>query len=88
MLNPEKFKCPCAKNRVECTGDCECDPDECNNRQMSGRQALKFGDEVEEKVTWGMDTCTAVNFMTICPKDLEHSVKSDFVSQKLTYAIQ
>ena len=55
---------------------------------MSKNQALRFDKDVEEKVTWGMDTCTAVNFMTICPKDMEHSAKSDFVSQKLTYAIQ
>lgn len=88
ILNPESFKCPCAKNKVECQSDCECDPEICNNRQMSLKQALIFGKDVEEKVTWGMDTCTAVNFMSICPKDMEHSAKSDYVSQKLTYAIQ
>ena len=47
---------------------------------MSLKQALRFDVDVKEKVTWGMDTCTAVNFMMICPKDMEHSAKSDFVA--------
>ena len=88
QLQPSMMKCPCAKTRVECSDDCGCDPEICNNRQMSLKQGLKFGIDVEEKVTWGMDTCTAVNFMTIIPKDLKPDEKSHFVQQKLTYAIQ
>ena len=43
---------------------------------MSLRQSLRLGIDVEEKVTWGMDLCTAVNFMTICPHDLPAKSKS------------
>ena len=54
---------------------------------MSLRQSLRLGIDVEEKVTWGMDLCTAVNFMTICPHDLPTKTKSIFVEKKLIYAI-
>lgn len=52
------------------------------------KQALRFGIDIVERVTWGMDTCTAVNFITICPRDLTPQDKSNFVAKKLTYAIQ
>ena len=37
---------------------------------MSMAQSLEFGVDVVEKVTWGIDLCTAINFMTMCPNDL------------------
>lgn len=49
---------------------------------------MRFGIDIVEKVTWGIDTCTAVNFITLCPRDLDPDQKSKFVSNKLTYAIQ
>lgn len=82
------MKCECAKLRVECSSSCGCDPNICNNRQMSLKQSLRFGIDIVEKVTWGIDTCTAVNFITLCPRDLDPDQKSKFVSSKLTYAIQ
>ena len=54
---------------------------------MAKNQALRFGVDIVERVTWGMDTCTAVNFITICPRDLKALDKSNFVAKKLAYAI-
>jgi len=54
---------------------------------MSNKQSLRLGIDVEERVSWGMDTCTAVNFITVCPKDMDLNEKSIFVQKKLSYAI-
>jgi hypothetical protein len=55
---------------------------------MTLKQSLRFGIDVEERVTWGMDICTAANFLTICPRDMPRSISSAFVEKKLMYAIQ
>ena len=51
---------------------------------MTRKQSLKLDTDVEEKISWGMDTCTAVNFISICPRDID---RSNFVEKKLIYAI-
>lgn len=81
------MKCSCAKLKAECGPDCGCDPKTCNNRQMVNNEGMKLGVDVIEKVTWGMDICTAVNFISVCPKDMKFEDKSKFVAKKLTYAI-
>lgn len=55
---------------------------------MSKKQSLRFGIDVEERVTWGMDICTAVNFLDVCPGDMPQQQRSVFVEKKLMYAVQ
>ena len=86
--SPEKPKCDCIKLKTECGPSCGCDPKKCSNRQMSMKQSLQMSIDIEEKVTWGMDTCTQVNFLTICPRDMPLQMQSQFVEKKLIYAIQ
>jgi hypothetical protein len=84
----KQSKCECIQLKTECGPECGCDPQKCRNRQMSLKQSLKFGIDVEERVTWGIDICTAVNFLSICPRDLPRALQSNFVEKKLIYAIQ
>lgn len=81
-------KCKCANVKVECDKDCGCDPAKCSNRQMSLKQSLRLELDLEEKVSWGMDICTQVNFLTIMPRNIPLLVQSVFVEKKLIYAIQ
>lgn len=81
-------QCICAREKVECGPECGCDPEVCYNRQMSMNQSLKFGIDVEEKVSWGMDQCTQVNFLYLIPQNIEMKTRSIFVEKKLIYAIQ
>lgn len=46
-----------------------------------------LGKEVIEKISWGIDACTAVNLIDICPRDLPLAMKSEFISKKLIFAI-
>jgi hypothetical protein len=68
----KKETCDCSKLKVECTDSCGCDPLKCVNRQMSLKQYLRFDIDVEEKVSWGMDICTQVNFLTLMPRDIPY----------------
>lgn len=83
----EQPKCECVKLKSECGPDCGCDPKTCTNRQISLKNSLKFDLDVEERVTWGIDICTAVNFLTICPRDLPRPLQSNFIEKKLIYAV-
>lgn len=49
---------------------------------------MVLGSDVVEKVSWGMDICTQVNFLTICPRNLTYKEQSEFVEKKIIYAIQ
>lgn len=55
---------------------------------MSMNQALKLGEDVIEKISWGLDMCTAVNLMNLLPRDTPQHIQSDFIEKRLVYAIQ
>ena len=71
----------------ECGEDCGCCKDDCFNRQMSLGQSLKLGQDVEERVAWGIDLCTALNLLDLRPKDMPWKVFSEFVEHRLMFAI-
>jgi hypothetical protein len=37
---------------------------------MSLNQGLKLGKDIEEKISWGIDMCTAVNLLFLLPKNI------------------
>ena len=37
---------------------------------MSLKQALKLGEDIIEKISWGIDMCTAVNLIVLLPKNV------------------
>ena len=80
-------KCACRGVRVECTDDCGCDPNVCQNRQMSLNQALRLGIDIEEKISWGIDMCTAVNMIFLLPKNIPGKLQSEFIERKIVFAI-
>ena len=82
------IECACFDGKAECDEDCGCDPTKCKNRQMSLRQSLKLGDDVEERISWGIDICTALNLICVLPMSLGNTCKSDFIEDKLIFAIQ
>jgi hypothetical protein len=55
---------------------------------MSLKQSLKLGEDVEERIAWGIDLCTALNLLSVLPTDIPTQSKSDFIEQKLLFAIQ
>ena len=55
---------------------------------MSSKQSLKLGEDVEERIAWGIDLCTALNLLSVLPTDIPTQSKSDFIEQKLLFAIQ
>lgn len=55
---------------------------------MSLNQGLKLEQDVIEKISWGIDMGTAVNLMTLLPKDMPMKVQSDFIEKRLVFAIQ
>lgn len=81
-------KCNCRGVRVECSDQCGCDPQVCQNRQMSLKQGLKLGVDIEERYSWGIDMCTALNLIYLLPQSIPLKLKSDFVENKIVYAIQ
>lgn len=85
---PKRDPCHCVRTKTECSADCGCDPELCSNRQISKKQSLRLGIDVEEKVTWGMDLYTAINFIQLCPADMPQNLKSTFVEKKIIYAVQ
>jgi len=37
---------------------------------MSKGQALVLGEDVEERIAWGIDLCTGINLLAVLPKDI------------------
>lgn len=86
-FDAEKSPCQCIKKKVECGADCGCEPEQCRNRQMSRKQALTEGVDFEERTAWGIDLCTAMNLIEICPRDLPLSLRSNFIEKRVLFAI-
>lgn len=78
-MNYLESECNCFKNRVECGETCGCSPENCSNRQMSLKQSLKLGEDVEERTAWGIDVCTAFNIHDVLPINIPHLKKSEFI---------
>lgn len=78
----------CFHRKVECGDLCGCNPELCRNRQMSLKQQLHFGSDVEERTAWGMDMCTAINLCTLRPRDIPALMFSEFLEHRLLFAIQ
>jgi hypothetical protein len=55
---------------------------------MSLKQGLKLGVDIEERYSWGIDMCTALNLIFLLPQSIPLKLKSDFVENKIVYAIQ
>ena len=87
-LDVWETKCACRGVRVECSDQCGCDPKQCQNRQMSLKQGLVLGEDIIEKISWGIDMCTAVNLLNLLPNNLSGPAKSDFIEKKVVFAIQ
>lgn len=83
----DKSACECIKRKVECGAECGCDPEECRNRQMSLKRALKEGVDFEERTAWGIDLCTAMNLLDILPRDIPLPQRSHFLEKRLLFAI-
>lgn len=81
-------KCACWREKLECGTLCSCDPEICNNRQMSLNQQLVLGEDVEERTAWGIDLSTAINLLAIMPRDMPMMQQSEFIENKLMFAIQ
>jgi hypothetical protein len=47
-----------------------------------------LGTDVEERTAWGIDLCTAINLLSIMPRDIPLVQQSEFIEKKLLYAIQ
>jgi hypothetical protein len=80
-------RCTCRGLRVECSDDCGCDPTVCKNRQMSLRQGLKLGEDIIEKISWGIDMCTACNLLILLPKNVPIKMQSEFIEKKVVFAV-
>jgi len=77
---------PCRASRAECTDLCLCDPNSCQNRQISKREVKKLGEDVVEMPTWGFDVLT---YRTVLAY-LRHPLSDDmhvFIAKKLPKAI-
>lgn len=80
--------CDCYRRKVECGDQCKCDPSTCNNRQMSLKQSVVLGVDVEERTAWGIDLCTACNLLEVLPSNLPITERSKFIETKLMFAVQ
>ena len=69
-LNHLASPCNCYRLKVECGENCSCDPQTCNNRQMSLKQSVVLGEDVEERTAWGIDLCTACNLLAVLPREM------------------
>lgn len=87
-MNYTDSVCDCIRKKIECGDSCGCTTATCTNRQMSLKQSLKLGEDVEERIAWGIDLCTALNLLSVLPTDIPTQSKSDFIEQKLLFAIQ
>lgn len=54
---------------------------------MSLKQGLKLGKDVIEKMSWGIDTWTAINLLNLFPRDVPGRIQSEFIENKLIFAI-
>jgi hypothetical protein len=54
---------------------------------MSLNQALKLGVDIIEKISWGIDMCTAVNLILMLPRNLPPNQQSEFIEHKIVFAI-
>jgi len=55
---------------------------------MSQGQRMKLNEDVEERISWGIDVWTAVNLMSLLPSDLQMKAQSRFIEKKLIFAVQ
>ena len=55
---------------------------------MSLNQSLKLGEDVEERTAWGIDFSTALNLLSLLPRDMPQLSQSEFIEKKLLFAIQ
>jgi hypothetical protein len=55
---------------------------------MSLRQGLKLGVDIVEKISWGIDMCTAVNLLILIPKNIPIKMQSELIEKKVVFAIQ
>lgn len=54
---------------------------------MSLQQSLVLGHDVEERTAWGIDLATAMNLLSLLPRDVPDAVKQSFLETKLLRAI-
>lgn len=47
-----------------------------------------MGEDIEEKISWGIDLSTAVNLIYLLPKNIPSKLQSEFIENKLVFAIQ
>lgn len=63
---------------------------------MALKQRLKLGEDVVEKIAWGVDLCTQVNLVDVLPREVsgfidkngQHIHRQVLVAKKLNFAIQ
>lgn len=55
---------------------------------MSRKQSLVLGNDIVERISWGIDICTAVNLITVLPIEMNNQAKSDFIEDKVIFAVQ
>mmetsp|Transcript_5904 Transcript_5904/g.9593 ORF Transcript_5904/g.9593 Transcript_5904/m.9593 type:complete len:97 (+) Transcript_5904:3375-3665(+) len=84
----KKSECACIRMKMECSDKCGCEIETCRNRQIHKHSSLKLGTDVEERVTWGIDMCTAVNFLSLLPRGTPTPIIRDWIEKKLMYAVQ
>jgi hypothetical protein len=46
---------------------------------MSLKQNLIMGEDIEEKISWGVDISTAVTLMDLMPSDINQAYKSKYI---------
>lgn len=54
-------QCSCLASNTECDSFCSCGENNCLNRAVSQRKAVRLGVDVEEINSWGMDCYTRKN---------------------------
>ena len=55
---------------------------------MSLNQALQLNVDVIEKISWGIDMGTGLNLIALLPINIPQKIKSDFIENKVVFAIQ
>jgi hypothetical protein len=55
---------------------------------MSLHQDLRLGEDIVEKISWGIDMCTGVNLLFLLPRNIPVKLQSDFIENKIVFAIQ
>ena len=54
---------------------------------MTNNKKMKMNKHVVEKTAWGIDLGTAVNLLSLLPKDMPQKLQSEFVEKKLVFSI-